>query len=130
MNNRKPDIITVLLADDHPAIRRLLSEFLNEYEDIQVIGEAKTGAEAIEKAVQLAPRIVLMDVRLPDMDGAQAVLAILKENPNIKIIGLSAHSAQEVAAKMEKAGASAFMSKDKGPDEMHQIICDVANNLA
>ena len=81
-----PTKIKILIADDHPVVREGLSAMLSKEHDIQVVGEAENGVEAIEKARALQPDVVLMDLRMPELDGVEAMRQIRAKNPEMKFI--------------------------------------------
>ena len=107
----KFDPIRVLLADDHKMIRQGLTILLQAEADIEVIGEAENGIEAIEKAHLLQPDVVILDVNMPEMDGIQAVSRISKEMPAVKVIALSVYNEQHAADVMRSAGAYEYIPK-------------------
>jgi CheY-like chemotaxis protein len=103
--------IRVLLADDHAVVREGLKGVLGEEPDIQVVGEAAHGMEAVELADELRPDVVLMDVSLPLLDGIEATLAIHAAHPDIRIIGLSTFDDHVHAKEMREAGAVEYVTK-------------------
>lgn len=110
--------IRVLLVDDHTVVRQGLSTMLNLHSDVEVIGEAANGEEAVEKARELQPDVILMDISMPKMDGIEATRIIKSEFPQIRIIGLSMHEKQDQAARMIEAGASPYCTKDGETDKL------------
>ncbi|MBD3415048.1 MAG: response regulator [Candidatus Aminicenantes bacterium] len=102
--------IKTLIADDSAAFRQLLVKFLNSQKSIEVVGEAENGHEAVEKAAKLKPDLILMDIRMPRMNGLKAMNQIngLK---NTKVIVLTAFDIQEYREAAQEAGASAFVTK-------------------
>jgi len=108
---QKPRKIRVLLADDHKILRQGLAGLLMEEPDIEVVGEAGNGLEAVALAMQTQPDVVLMDVTLPEVDGIQATKRIIAELPQVRVIGLSMHEEKDLAAAMRAAGAVAYLSK-------------------
>jgi DNA-binding NarL/FixJ family response regulator len=111
LNNARP--IRVLLADDHALLRRGLAEFLREHDDLEVVGEASDGQEAVELAFQTRPDVVLMDVTMPKLSGLEATEQIMACLPKTYIIGLSMHEGWDMAAAMCAAGARAYLSKSQ-----------------
>jgi CheY-like chemotaxis protein len=101
----------VLFADDHKVIRQGLVAMLQGQQDIQVVGEAANGLEAVELARSLRPDVVVMDVSMPEMDGVEATRRIKAELPAIRVIGLSMLEEGEIAERMRQAGAEAFVNK-------------------
>ncbi len=113
------DTIRVLIADDQSLFLESLSTFLHNYaEDIQVVGLAKNGAEALEKAAELKPDIVLMDVHMPVMDGVEATGRLVKERPGVKILILSTYDEDEYVRNALKLGAAGYLLKDSSPTEL------------
>jgi PAS domain S-box-containing protein len=103
--------IRVLLADDHKVLRQGLRLLLGEEPDIQIVGEASDGVEAVDLARTLTPDLVLMDVNMPRMDGMQATRIIRAELPGVTVIGLSMYDQDERAEEMRLAGACAYVAK-------------------
>ena len=101
----------VLLADDHEVIRQGLVSVLESQPDIQVVGEAADGREALEMARSLDPDVVVMDVVMPGMDGIEATRLIKRELPRVRVIGLSMLGDEEVATRLAESGAEACLSK-------------------
>jgi PAS domain S-box-containing protein len=103
--------IRVLFVDDHKVMRQGLIQLICGQPNIQVVGEAANGREALELARQLRPDVVVMDVSMPVMDGIEATLRIKTELPEVRVIGLSMHENEDIARTMRAAGAEAFVSK-------------------
>jgi DNA-binding NarL/FixJ family response regulator len=113
------DHIRVLIADDQSLFLESLSTFLHNYaEDIEVVGLAKNGAEALEKASELRPDIVLMDVHMPVMDGVEATRRLVESLPGVKILILSTYDEDEYVRKALGFGASGYLLKDISPTEL------------
>jgi DNA-binding NarL/FixJ family response regulator len=111
--------IKVLIADDQSLFLESLSTFLHNYaEDIDVVGLAKNGAEALEKAIELRPDIVLMDVHMPVMDGVEATGRLSESLPGVKILILSTYDEDEYVRKALSLGASGYLLKDISPTEL------------
>jgi DNA-binding NarL/FixJ family response regulator len=110
--------IRVLIVDDHHVVRRGLVFFLRTQKDLDIIGEAANGKEAVELAKSLKPDIILMDLVMPEMDGIQATKIIKQEQPDIKIMMLTSFSDQDHVIPALEAGASGFQLKDIQPDEL------------
>ena len=115
-------MIRVLIADDHHVVRRGLLFFLKTQKDIEVVGEAKNGLEAVELVASLKPDIVLMDLVMPEMDGIQATKKIKKQWPTIQILMLTSFSDKDHVLPALQAGASGYQLKDIEPDELVESI--------
>ncbi|MFO7964028.1 MAG: PAS domain S-box protein [Desulfobacterales bacterium] len=110
---RKPgEIIQVLIVDDHTVVRQGLSTMLALQTDIEIVGEASNGKEAVDMTRKLMPDVILMDVAMPEMDGIEATRIIKTEHPHICILALSMHDARAKIDDMLNAGASAYFTKD------------------
>jgi PAS domain S-box-containing protein len=107
--------IRVLLADDHPVVRRGIALALKEYADIEVVGEAQDGRQAVQMVSRLLPDVVIMDMRMPGMAGVEATRAIHEEYPNVRVIGFSALESPEEARAMREAGAVGYHAKSDPP---------------
>lgn len=117
-----PDKTRVLIADDHAVVRQGLKTFLNTQEDIEVVGEAADGLEAVERVRQLVPDIVLMDLVMPGLDGIGAIRQIRSLNPSTKIIVLTSFVDDEKVFPAVKAGAVGYLLKDVQPWELTEAI--------
>lgn len=115
-------MIRVLIADDHHVVRRGLLFFLKTQKDIEVIGEAKNGIEAVELVESLQPDIVLMDLVMPEMDGIQATKKIKAKWPNVAILMLTSFSDKDHVLPAIEAGAAGYQLKDIEPDELVNAI--------
>ena len=114
--------IRVLLADDHAMVRQGLRSVLESYHDLQVVGEAQDGMEAVELAETLKPDVIVMDVNMPRLGGIQATSRVKREHPATVVIGLSVNGARQVEEAMHQAGASAFLTKESVADQLYQAI--------
>lgn len=114
--------IHVLIADDHHIVRRGLIFFLQTQKDIEIVGEAKNGLEAVELASKLKPDVVLMDLVMPVMDGIEATAKIKNLNPNIEIMILTSFADQDHVIPAIEAGASGYQLKDIEPDDLVSSI--------
>lgn len=119
-----PDVpkVRVLVADDHAMVRQGLCSVLKQYSDIEVVGEAANGEEAVALADSLQPDVVLMDVTMPKLDGIEATRLLKVKHPAVVVIGLSIHTAGQVEAAMIEAGAAAFINKEAAVEELYQTI--------
>lgn len=114
--------IRILIADDHHVVRRGLVFFLRTQENIEIIGEAKNGQEAVEMAGKLKPDLILMDLAMPVMDGIEATRRIIETQPHQKIMILTSFSDQNHVIPAIEAGASGFQLKDIEPEELVKSI--------
>jgi len=122
MSEQMPAKIRIMITDDHPVVREGLSAMLSREQDIEVVGEAVNGSEAIEKARDLKPDIILMDLRMPEVDGVEAMRQIRVENPDIKFIVLTTYDNDEYIFQGIEAGARAYLLKDSPREEMFKAI--------
>jgi DNA-binding NarL/FixJ family response regulator len=104
--------VRVLLADDHPVVRAGVAGMLAVEPDIEVVGEARNGAEALEAARALRPDVVLMDLRMPEMDGVAATTAICAELPDIHVLVLTTYDTDRDIVRAVAAGATGYLLKD------------------
>ena len=118
----------ILIVDDHKIFREGLISMLEKKPDIEIIGEAENGLEALKLFQELHPDIVVMDIIMPDMNGVEATRHISSNTSNAKIIGLSMHEDGRFAAEMLKAGASGFLLKDCAFEELVDAINTVKAN--
>ena len=107
------DRARILIVDDHEIFRRGLRSLLESRKDLDITGEAVNGVEAVEKAKELQPDIIVMDVSMPQMDGLQAARMIHSERPEAKILILSQHDSPHMLAAALDAGASAYVTKSQ-----------------
>ncbi|MED4653825.1 response regulator [Bacillus pseudomycoides] len=114
--------IKVLLVDDHTVVLKGLAFFLSTQEDLELVGEANNGKEALKKVGEAQPDIVLMDLYMPEMDGIEATSCIKKECPNVKVLVLTSFSDQAHVLPALKAGASGYILKDVEPDQLVEAI--------
>jgi DNA-binding NarL/FixJ family response regulator len=105
-------MIRVLIADDHPVVRDGIRAVLGTQPDLQVIGEAATGSEAVELARRLQPDVILMDLQMPQMDGAAAIATIRAHDPQAKILVLTTYDTDSDITRAIDAGATGYLLKD------------------
>ncbi len=103
--------ITVLIADDHAIIREALETAISRASDMTLIGQAETGLEAVALSTRLKPDVILLDLRLPEMDGLQALLAIKKDRPGARVVVLTSFDTEDDIIAALKAGASGYILK-------------------
>ena len=114
--------ITVLLVDDHEIFRDGLRSMLAKQTDIEVVGEAENGREALEAVSSLQPTVVVMDISMPDYNGVDATREIVANHPHIRVVALSMHSESRYISEMLAAGASGYLLKDCAFDELATAI--------
>lgn len=124
---QKNAAIRVLLVDDHAMVREGLRSILLGYADIDVVGEAGNGEEAIELARQLSPHIIVMDVNMPKVDGIEATRRIRQDRPDTVVIGLSVNTSPQVADAMKEAGAVTLLTKESAAELLYQTISRAAS---
>ncbi|MGQ8870860.1 response regulator [Paenibacillus sp. TSA_86.1] len=117
--------ITILLADDHVMVRRGLHVFLKTQQDMKVVGEASNGQEALERAQELEPDVVLMDLHMPVMDGIETARRLRSLLPNIRIIVLTSFSDQDHVVPAVRAGVKGYLLKDIEPEDLAVAIRNV-----
>ena len=115
-------MINVLLVDDHELVRTGIKRILDDVRGFKVIGEAKTGEEAVQFCRQHAPNIVLMDMNMPGMGGLEATKKICRYCPDVKIIVLTVNCEDPFPSKVMQIGAHGFLTKGAGSDEMVRAI--------
>ncbi len=115
-------VIRIVIADDHSVVRQGLRMFLALDEELEVVGEAQNGAEALELARQLLPDVVLMDLLMPVMDGITAIGAIRRELPDVEVIALTSVLEDASVVGAVKAGAIGYLLKDTQADELRRAI--------
>lgn len=114
--------IRVLIVDDHSLVRRGLAAIVNMEEDTEVVGEAADGEEAIRMWREIRPDIILMDLRMPNMDGVAAIRGIRAEDPDSGIIVLTTYDHDDDIYAGLRAGAKAYLLKDAQPEELFRCI--------
>jgi DNA-binding NarL/FixJ family response regulator len=120
-------MIRVLLADDHSLVRAGFRMILKAEPDIEVVGEASDGREAVARAETLAPDVVLMDIRMPSLDGIEATRQITDSNPSARVLVLTTFDLDEYVYESLRAGASAFLLKDAKEQQLVAAIRVVAD---
>jgi two-component system response regulator NreC len=112
----------LLLVDDHAVVRSGLRMLLESEPDVEIVGEAGTGGEALEAARQLRPDVILMDINLPDISGIDAARKIKSEFADVAIVALTIHEDQEYFFKMLEVGVSGYVPKRAAPEELLTAI--------
>ncbi|MCG3212310.1 MAG: Oxygen regulatory protein NreC [Anaerolineae bacterium] len=110
--------IKVFLAEDHTIVRKGIRSLLDGQPDIEVVGEAANGREAVEQVQKLQPDIVLMDITMPELNGLEATVRIKKEQPHIKVLVLTMYTNEEYIHQLLQAGASGYLDKHTAPNEL------------
>lgn len=118
--------IKILIADDHTIVRSGLRLLLDAEPDLEVIGEALDGREAVYKAAEFHPDVILMDVTMPNMDGLEATRLIKRSWPEIQILALTMHRSEEYFFEMLKSGASGYLLKGAKTDELMEAVYAVS----
>jgi len=116
--------IKVLLVDDHNVVRSGLAAFLMAFDDLDLVGEANNGEEAVRKVKELDPDVVLMDLVMPKMDGAEATEEIMDYDPDLKVIALTSFKEKDLIERVMEAGAIGYLLKNVGADELAEAIRD------
>ncbi len=118
--------ITVVLAEDHTIVREGLRALLEAEDDIEVIGEAQTGREAVQLARRLQPAVIVMDIAMPLLNGVEATRQILRDVPATKILILSAHHDDEYVEQLTLLGAAGYLIKQASADFLARAIREVS----
>jgi len=116
------DKISVLIVDDHPVVRQGLHSFLQLQDDLEIVGEAADGLEAVEKVDELLPDVVLMDLVMPKVDGIAAIRRITALSPSTRVLVLTSFSDDDKVFSAIKAGALGYLMKDSSPADLAEAI--------
>ena len=119
--------ITVILVDDHDVVRTGLRSFLNTQEDVKVVAEARNGEEALLRAEEMKPDLVIMDITMPGMDGLEATRQLKVRNPECLVLALTVHEDKQYFMEMLAAGASGYITKQAAADDLVAAIRAVAS---
>ena len=114
--------IRVMLVDDHAMVRKGLATFLKVFDDLQLAGEAESGAAAIKLCGEVLPDVILMDMVMPEMDGAAATRVIREKYPQVQVIALTSFKEGELIKNALEAGAIAYLLKDVSADDLSRAI--------
>lgn len=120
MSNNEP--IRVLLVDDHSVVRSGLGAFLFAFDDLELVGEAGGGTEAVRLCGELKPDVVLMDLMMPDMNGVEATTIIREKHPETQVVALTSYKEDELVHGVLKAGAIGYLLKNVTADELADAI--------
>jgi DNA-binding NarL/FixJ family response regulator len=118
--------IRVILADDHELMRAGIRSLVKEVAGVEVVGEAKNGRQVVELVEQLQPDLVLMDIMMPELNGLDATAAIVAKFPKVRVVMLSMTANEEHVLRALRSGASGYLLKNIGPDELEGAIRAVA----
>jgi NarL family two-component system response regulator LiaR len=119
--------IRVMLVDDHNVVRTGLATFLRSYDDLELVGEAKNGLEAVKLCHEKKPDVILMDLMMPEMDGIGATRAILAEYPETKIIAMTSFEDEKLVQGVLAVGAISYLIKNVTSDELAKAIRDAVS---
>ncbi|MFE0581905.1 response regulator [Streptomyces sp. NPDC058874] len=123
-------MIRVLIADDQPLVRRGLALILGPDPEIEVVGEAEDGAQAVTLAGELRPDVVVMDIRMPVLDGVRATTELARTLPDVRVLALSTFDMDEYVVSALRAGAYGFLPKDVSPEELSAAVRTVYDGEA
>jgi NarL family two-component system response regulator LiaR len=126
MAKKSADAVRVMIVDDHAVVREGLRNFLGMLPAVELVAEAASGAEAIALAPKAKPRVVLMDLMMPEMDGIEATRRLHELHPDVKVIVLTSFSDDDRLFPALRAGAVAYLLKDVGPKELAEAIAAAA----
>jgi len=118
--------IRLILVDDHSLVRASLKSLLDEFAEVEVVGEAGDGREALDRIAQHRPDQILMDISMPGLNGVEATRRIVNEHPEVRVIVLSMHGDEEHVLRALRAGASGYVLKGSAPRELELAIEAVA----
>ena len=121
-------MIRIIIADDHDIIRSCFIALFENIPDCKIIAQAADGEEVVALARELKPDVILMDYKMPELNGVEATKQIKSENPEIKIIGLSMHTADFYIKEFLEAGADTYLLKDSGIAEIQRTIREIYEN--
>ncbi|WP_369431957.1 response regulator [Glycomyces amatae] len=117
-----PEPIRVLIVDDHPVVRDGLRGMFDRTEDVDVVGEAADGREAVDRALALGPDVILMDLRMPGTDGVSAIRELAARRVDAKVLVLTTYDTDSDVLPAIEAGASGYLLKDASPEELRRAI--------
>ena len=120
--NKENPLINVLLVDDHDLVRIGIRRLLADVNGIKVIGEAKSGEDAVRMARELRPHVILMDVKMPGIGGLEATRKVLRADPEVKVIAVTVYGEEPFPSRLLQAGAVGYITKGSSLDEMLQAI--------
>jgi DNA-binding NarL/FixJ family response regulator len=127
MLNADEPVIRVLIVDDHPLMRKGLTDILKDVDGIEVVGAAEDGAAAVALAYAVQPDIVLMDISMPGMDGIEATEKLVEMDSGARVVMLTSYSEREKITQALAAGAVSYLTKDSPPDAVIRAIRSAAS---
>ena len=122
----KPERVRVLVADDHPIYREGIVRAIKDRPDLELVGEAADGREALEKIQELSPQVAVLDIRMPGLDGTQVLSAMRRDGLATEVLFISAFMEPELAYKTVAAGARGYLSKEASRQEVCEAIVTIA----
>lgn len=117
-----PEVIRILIVDDHPIVREGWASMLNRRDDMQVVGEAANGVDALNQYAEIQSDIILTDLRMPEMDGVELIRKLREITPDVRVIVLTTYDGDENIYRALEAGAMAYLLKDAPRDELLNTI--------
>ncbi len=120
------EVVRVLLADDHAVVREGLKALINSQTDMTVVGEAADGLQAIEGARRLRPNVLVMDLSMPNLDGAEATRQVRQQFPEVRVLALTVHAERSYLRQLLAAGAAGYVLKRAAGDELVRAVRAVA----
>ena len=114
--------IRVMLVDDHAMVRRGLATFLKVFDDLELVGEADSGEAAVHLCAQILPDVILMDLMMPDMDGAAATRLIRQQFPKVQVVVLTSFKEEQIVQNALQSGAIGYLLKDVSADDLARAI--------
>jgi two-component system, NarL family, nitrate/nitrite response regulator NarL len=118
--------VSVLVADDHPIYREGIVRAINDREDLELVGEAADGRDALDQITRLNPTVAVLDIRMPGLDGTQVLGAIRTDSVNTRVLFLSAFTEPELAYQTVAAGAKGYLSKESSRQDVCEAIATIA----
>lgn len=122
MDEENQSKIRVMLADDHTILRQGIRMLLEAQEDMEVVGEAVNGRDAVEKARVLHPKVILMDISMPELNGLEATRQVKRESPEIQVVILTMHESEEYLVQILQAGATGYVLKQAADRELIEAV--------